>query len=49
VLHLDVIKVFYAPTDAQVNYLKNNFNIMRSLTMVITPKHVGAVLTLILM
>jgi hypothetical protein len=27
VLHLDIIKVFYSPTDAQVNCLKNNFKI----------------------
>jgi hypothetical protein len=26
-LHLDIIKVFYLPTDAQVNFLKNNFKI----------------------
>jgi hypothetical protein len=26
-LHLDIIKVFYSPTDAQVNCLKNNFKI----------------------
>jgi hypothetical protein len=27
VQNLDVIKVFYSPTDAQVNCLKNNFKI----------------------
>jgi hypothetical protein len=27
VQHLDIIKVFYSPTDAQVNCLKNNFKI----------------------
>jgi hypothetical protein len=27
VMHLDIIKVFYSPTDAQVNCLKNNFKI----------------------
>jgi len=26
-MHLDIIKVFYSPTDAQVNCLKNNFKI----------------------
>jgi hypothetical protein len=26
-LHLDIIRVFYSPTDAQVNCLKNNFKI----------------------
>jgi hypothetical protein len=26
-LHLDIIRVFYSPTDAQVNFLKNNFKI----------------------
>ena len=26
-VHLDIIKVFYSPTDAQVNCLKNNINI----------------------
>jgi hypothetical protein len=27
VQHLDIIKVFYSPTDAQVNCLKNSFKI----------------------
>jgi hypothetical protein len=26
-MHLDIIKVFHSPTDAQVNYLKNNIKI----------------------
>jgi hypothetical protein len=26
-VHLDIIKVFYSPTDAQVSYLKNNIKI----------------------
>ena len=26
-VHLDIIKVFFSPTDAQVNCLKNNFKI----------------------
>ena len=26
-VHLDIIKVFYSPTDAQVNCLKNNIKI----------------------
>jgi len=26
-MHLDIIKVFYSPTDAQVNCLKNNIKI----------------------
>ena len=26
-MHLDIIKVFYSPTDAQVNCLKSNFEI----------------------
>jgi hypothetical protein len=26
-VHLNIIKVFYSPTDAQVNYLKSNFKI----------------------
>jgi hypothetical protein len=26
-VHLDIIKVFYLPTDAQVNFLKNNIKI----------------------
>jgi hypothetical protein len=26
-LHLDIIKDFYSPTDAQLNCLKNNFKI----------------------
>jgi len=27
IVHLDIIKVFYSATDAQVNCLKNNFKI----------------------
>jgi hypothetical protein len=26
-VHLDIIKIFYSPSDAQVNCLKNNFKI----------------------
>jgi hypothetical protein len=26
-MHLDIIKVFYSPTDAKVNCLENNFKI----------------------
>jgi len=26
-VHLEIIKVFYSPTDAQVNYLKHNFKL----------------------
>jgi len=26
-VHLDIIKAFYSPTDAQVNCLRNNFKI----------------------
>ena len=57
-LHLDIIKVFYSPTDAQVNCLKNNFTIdIKTASMsnalpddgVTAPKHVGAVLMPILM
>ena len=65
-VHLDAIKVFYLPTDAQQSCFKRilkftlkltililiilityNFSkaqIIRSLMMVIEPKHVGAVL-----
>jgi hypothetical protein len=60
-VHLDIIKVFYSPTDAQVNCLKNNFKIYIKIDIkrimsnalpdngVTALKHVSAVLKLILM
>jgi hypothetical protein len=38
-VHLDIIKVFYSPTDAQVNCLKNNIKVY----IKTAPTHFGAV------
>jgi hypothetical protein len=38
-MHLDIIKDFYSPTDAEVNCLKNNFKI----NIKTTPTSFGAV------
>jgi hypothetical protein len=35
-VHLDAIKVFYLPTDAQVNCLKNNFKIYIKIDIILT-------------
>jgi hypothetical protein len=44
-VHLDIIKVFYSPADAQVNCLKNNFKIYIKIDIGVTaPTPVGAVL-----
>jgi hypothetical protein len=42
-VHLDIIKVFYPPTDAQVNCLKNNFKIYIKIEIKIAPKRFGAI------
>ena len=42
-MHLDIIKVFYSPTDAQVNCLKNNFKIDIKIDIITTPTCFGAV------
>jgi hypothetical protein len=43
VRHLDIIKVFYSPTDAQVNRLKNNFKIYIKIDIKTAPTCFGAV------
>jgi hypothetical protein len=42
-LHLDIIKVFYPPTDAQVNCLKNNFKFYIKIDIKTAPTCFGAV------
>jgi hypothetical protein len=42
-LHLDIIKVFYSPTDEQVNCLKNNVNIYIKIDIKTAPTCFGAV------
>jgi hypothetical protein len=41
--HLDIIKVFYSPTDAQVNCLKNIFKIYIKINIKTAPTCFGAV------
>jgi hypothetical protein len=41
--HLDIIKVFYSPTDAQVNRLKNNFKIYIKIDIKTAPTCFGAI------
>jgi hypothetical protein len=43
VLHLDIIKVFHSPTDAQLNCLKNNFKIYIKIDIKTAPTCFGAV------
>jgi hypothetical protein len=43
VQRLDIIKVFYSPTDAQVNCLKNNFKIYIKIDIETAPKCFSAV------
>jgi hypothetical protein len=43
VLHIDIIKAFYSPTDAQVNCLKNNFKIYIKIDIKTDPTCFGAV------
>jgi hypothetical protein len=42
-VHLDIIKVFYSPTDVQVNSLKNNFKIYIEIDIKTAPTCFGAV------
>jgi hypothetical protein len=42
-VHLDIIKVFYSPTEEQVNCLKNNFKIYIKIDIKTAPKCFGAV------
>jgi hypothetical protein len=42
-VHLDIIKLFYSPTDAQVNCLKNNFEIYIKIDIKTAPTCFGAV------
>jgi hypothetical protein len=42
-VHLDIIKVFYSPTDAKVNCLKNNFKIYINIGIKTAPTCFGAV------
>jgi hypothetical protein len=42
-VHLDIIKDFYSPTDAQVNFHKNNFKIYIKIDIKTAPTSFGAV------
>jgi hypothetical protein len=42
-VYLDIIKVFYLPTDAQVNSLKNNFKICIKIDIKTAPTRFGAI------
>jgi hypothetical protein len=42
-MRLDIIKVFYSPTDAQVNCLKNNFKIYIKIDIKTAPASFSAV------
>jgi hypothetical protein len=42
-VHLNIIEVFYSPTDAQVNCLKNNFKIYVKIDIKTAPTCFGAV------
>jgi hypothetical protein len=42
-VHLDIIKIFYAPIDAQVNCLKNNFKIYIKIDSKTTPTCFGVI------
>jgi hypothetical protein len=42
-LHLNIIKVFYSPTDAQLNCLKNNFKIYIKIDIKTAPTCFGAI------
>ena len=41
--HLGIIKIFYSPTDAQVNCLKNDFKIHIKIYIKTAPTFFGAV------
>jgi hypothetical protein len=42
-VHLDIIKVFYSPTDAQLNCLENNFKIDIKVDIKTAPTCFGAI------
>jgi hypothetical protein len=42
-VHLDIIKVFYSPADAQVNCLKNNFKIYIKIDVKTAPTCFGVI------
>jgi hypothetical protein len=42
-VHLDIVKGFYSPTDAQVNCLKNNFKTYIKIDIQTAPTCFGAV------
>jgi hypothetical protein len=42
-VHLDTLKVFYSPTDAQLNCLKNNFKIYIKIDIKTAPKCFGVI------
>jgi hypothetical protein len=42
-VHLDIIKVFHSPTDAQLNCLKNNFKIYIKIDIKTSPTCFGAI------
>jgi hypothetical protein len=42
-VHLDIIKVFYSPTDAQVSCLKNNFKIYFKIDIKTAPTYFVAI------
>jgi hypothetical protein len=42
-VHFDIIKVFYSPTDAQVNCLKNNLKIYIKIDIKTAPTCFGAI------
>jgi hypothetical protein len=42
-MHLDIIKVFYSPSDAQVKCLKSDFKIYIKIDIKTAPTCVGAV------
>jgi hypothetical protein len=42
-VHLHIIKVFYSPTDVQLNCLKNNFKIYIKIGIKTAPTYFGAI------
>jgi hypothetical protein len=42
-VHIDIAKDFYSPPDAQVNCLKNNFNVYIKIDTKPTPTCFGAI------
>jgi hypothetical protein len=41
-VHLDIMKVFYSPTEAQVNCLKNNFKVYIKIDIKTAPLYFSA-------